>query len=112
MRPWTGIDWDLIKLQLDFNQALLIIYVLVVLFQIPEFDNLYLDMNGIIHNCSHPNDEDIHLRIPEANIFRDIFYYIDFLFRMIKPRKVFFMAVDGVAPRAKMNQVNIDFNLI
>ncbi|KAI1285345.1 5'-3' exoribonuclease 1 [Halotydeus destructor] len=72
--------------------------------QIPEYDNLYLDMNGIIHNCSHPNDDDVHFRISEEQIFQDIFRYIEFLFRMIKPRKVFFMAIDGVAPRAKMNQ--------
>jgi 5'-3' exoribonuclease 1 len=64
-------------------------------------------MNGIIHNCSHPNDEDVHLRISEKQIFKDIFHYIEFLFKMIKPCKVFFMAIDGVAPRAKMNQVNM-----
>ena len=72
--------------------------------QLPEFDNLYLDMNGIIHNCSHPNDDDPHFRITEEKIFQDIFHYIEVLFRMIQPRKVFFMAIDGVAPRAKMNQ--------
>ncbi|ELV13670.1 5'-3' exoribonuclease 1 [Tupaia chinensis] len=72
--------------------------------QIPEFANLYLDMNGIIHQCSHPNDDDVHFRISDDKIFTDIFHYLEVLFRIIKPRKVFFMAVDGVAPRAKMNQ--------
>lgn len=61
-------------------------------------------MNGIIHQCSHPNDEDVHFRISEEKIFADIFHYVEVLFRIVKPRKVFFMAVDGVAPRAKMNQ--------
>ncbi|KAI8612972.1 XRN 5'-3' exonuclease N-terminus-domain-containing protein [Chytriomyces sp. MP71] len=72
--------------------------------RIPEFDNLYLDMNGIIHPCSHPNDDNPHFRITEEQIFLAIFNYIDALFTKIKPKKVFFMAVDGVAPRAKMNQ--------
>ncbi|XP_022665061.1 5'-3' exoribonuclease 1-like isoform X2 [Varroa destructor] len=71
---------------------------------LPDFDNLYLDMNGIIHLCSHPNDTDAHFRISEEEIFKNIFDYIDFIFRMVKPRKCFFMAIDGVAPRAKMNQ--------
>lgn len=72
--------------------------------QLPEVDNFYLDMNGIIHNCTHPCDGDVHFRLTEAEMFEDIFNYIEQLFRIIKPRKVFFMAVDGVAPRAKMNQ--------
>ena len=57
-------------------------------YQIPEFDNLYLDMNGIIHICSHPNDDDPHFGISEEKIFQDIFHYIEFLFRMVQPRKV------------------------
>ncbi|KAJ3799720.1 exonuclease II [Lentinula aff. detonsa] len=72
--------------------------------KIPEFDNLYLDFNAIIHNCSHPNDDDAHFRLSEEQIFTSIFAYVDHLFGKIKPKKLFFMAVDGVAPRAKMNQ--------
>ncbi|XP_003702478.2 5'-3' exoribonuclease pacman [Megachile rotundata] len=72
--------------------------------QMPEFDNLYLDVNGIIHGCSHPNDAEVSFRITEEDIFKNIFRYIELLFRMIQPQKLFFIAIDGVAPRAKINQ--------
>jgi 5'-3' exoribonuclease 1 len=75
--------------------------------RIPEFDNLYLDMNGIIHNCSHPNDAEVTFRITETQIFIAIFSYISHIFDTIKPTKLFFLAIDGVAPRAKMNQVRL-----
>src|ERR1700745_759487 len=61
-------------------------------------------MNGIIHACTHPHDDDPHFRLTEEQMVKDIFHYIEVLFRIIRPRKIFFMAVDGVAPRAKMNQ--------
>lgn len=71
---------------------------------IPEFDNLYLDMNSILHTCTHGNDDDVTKRLTEEEVFGKIFVYIDHLFHVIKPKKVFYMAIDGVAPRAKMNQ--------
>ena len=72
--------------------------------RIPEFDCLYLDMNGIIHNCTHSDSDSATHRMTEEKMFIAIFNYIEHLFGKIKPQKLFFMAIDGVAPRAKMNQ--------
>ncbi|VDQ07220.1 unnamed protein product [Trichobilharzia regenti] len=64
--------------------------------EVPVIDHFYLDINGILHTCSHP--EGSKKSVSEEAILRN------FLFNLIKPRKTFFMAVDGVAPRAKMTQ--------
>ena len=62
-------------------------------------------MNGIIHNCTHDNNASAtKARLSEDEMFIKIFNYIEFLFGKIKPQKMFFMAIDGCAPRAKMNQ--------
>ncbi|CAH8483446.1 unnamed protein product [Heterobilharzia americana] len=70
--------------------------------EVPVIDHLYLDMNGILHNCSHP--EGCKISLSEEAIFRNVCLYVQFLFNLIKPRKTFYLAVDGVAPRAKMTQ--------
>ncbi len=56
-----------------------------------EFDNLYLDMNGIVHPCSHPED-----RPPpatEEEMMLAIFKYTDRVVNMVRPRKLLMIAV-------------------
>lgn len=71
-------------------------------------DNLYLDLNSIVHNCIHGNDSKRHERVSRLDdleeVWANIMKAIDEIVHLIKPKQLLYLAVDGVAPKAKMNQ--------
>lgn len=72
---------------------------------LPEIDNFYLDMNGIIHGCTHPHEDILSNQLSMKDMILGIFRYIDRIVSdIVRPKKVLFLAIDGVAPRAKLNQ--------
>lgn len=56
-----------------------------------EMDNLYLDMNGIVHPCSHPEDKPAPET--EEEMMVEIFKYTDRVVHMVRPRKLLMIAV-------------------
>ena len=91
-------------------------------------DNLYLDANGIIHNCSReiyfPSElqsrngpgkprlappsktkaKPLSAAQKELLLLEKIGAYMDQLLKYVKPRKLFYIAIDGPAPLAKQAQ--------
>ena len=59
-------------------------------------------MNGIIHPASNPQNGPKPQSLNE--IYENIFKYTDKVVNLVKPQKVLYLAIDGVAPRAKLNQ--------
>lgn len=67
-----------------------------------EYDNFYVDMNGLIHPCSHPEDREAP--DSEVEMYMNVAKYVERLFAAVRPRRLLFLSIDGVAPKAKMNQ--------
>jgi len=76
--------------------------------KIPRCDRLFFDFNGIIHNCCAKlrNTVDMNLSKSEfeAQLMNDIKDYTLEIIGIVKPTKLVYLCIDGVAPLSKIKQ--------
>lgn len=77
--------------------------------QILDCDNLYLDLNCAIHYCCRQVLKDIDFnkaiqQETEYKMIKFVIKYIEILIEYAKPKKLLYIAIDGSAPKAKLNQ--------
>jgi 5'-3' exoribonuclease 1 len=68
-----------------------------------EIDHLYLDFNGFIHESLQNLKKNDNI-INEKNILSQCCKDLKTIIELLKPRQTLYIAIDGVAPKAKMLQ--------
>ena len=73
-----------------------------------NFDNLFLDFNGCIHNCSNKlksSERNFKNNIEfEIELIKEVIKYTNEIFDFIQPTSLFYISIDGIPPRSKMIQ--------
>ena len=76
----------------------------LVLNNIKKCDRLFLDFNSIIHKCSATIIEKHPKNYTWQQMFDEITSYTCKIISICKPNNLVYVAIDGVAPRAKIQQ--------
>lgn len=61
-----------------------------------EMHNLYLDFNGIVHPCSHPEGKPAPAT--ESEMMMEIFKYTERVVNMVRPRRLLMIAIGTLTP--------------
>ncbi|PWU94687.1 putative 5'-3' exoribonuclease B [Trypanosoma cruzi] len=69
-----------------------------------DVHGLYIDLNGLIHPCCHSERDPSVAARPEEEKLQCICCEVEVLLATVRPHDILYIATDGVAPRAKMNQ--------
>lgn len=65
-------------------------------------DNLYLDFNAVIHPCCNKSLNS--MKETDLELYGNLVELLDDVMVRMNPRRMLYIAIDGVAPRAKLNQ--------